>query len=154
MTMKKILCAMIALGFMFSANAASYQSQGCGLGSTIWTDGSSLMHQSLGATTNGSSGNQTFGMTSGTSNCELDGAGGQAQTVFIQANKVALANDIARGNGATLASLTRMYGCTNVDAVGSELQKSYQVIFPSDNTAAPIINRTITDIIDRSSACI
>ena len=45
----------------------------------------SLVHQVLGATTNGTSGNQTFGMTSGTSNRELDGAGGQAQAVFIEA---------------------------------------------------------------------
>ncbi|TNF28323.1 MAG: DUF3015 domain-containing protein, partial [Deltaproteobacteria bacterium] len=50
--MKKLLLAVIALGFA-SAQAASYQAQGCGLGSTIWTDGSSLVHQVLGATTNG-----------------------------------------------------------------------------------------------------
>ena len=153
--MKRILFAVIAFGIVtVSANAASYQAQGCGLGSTIWTDGSSLLHQTLGATTNGLSANQTFGMTSGTSNCELDGSGGQAQTVFIKANKVALANDIARGNGDTLASLTRMYGCTNIDAVGSELQKRYEAIFPSENTSAPLINKTISNIIDKSSACI
>ncbi len=153
--MKKIL-STIAAFFLISttATAASYQAQGCGLGSTIWTDGSSLTHQVLGATTNSSSGNQTFGMTSGTSNCELDGSGGQAQTVFIEANKVALANDIARGTGATLASLTRMYGCTNIDDVGTELQKKYEVIFPSNSTSAPIINKTISTIIDQSSACI
>lgn len=153
--MKKFLCAVMAFGVVSgTATAASYQAQGCGLGSTIWTDGSSLVHQVLGATTNGLSANQTFGMTSGTSNCELDGSGGQAQVVFIEANKVALANDIARGNGDTLASLTRMYGCTNLDAVGSELQKSYEAIFPSENTPAPQVNKTITTIIDKSSACI
>ena len=103
--MKKVLCAIIAWSFVSATNATSYQAQGCGLGSTIWTDGSNLMHQTLGATTNGLSGTQTFGITSGTSNCELDGVGGQAQTVFIQANRVALANDIARGNGATLQKI-------------------------------------------------
>ncbi|MCO4792253.1 MAG: DUF3015 family protein [Bacteriovoracaceae bacterium] len=152
--MKKLLLTMLAFGMMSAANAASYQAQGCGLGSTIWTDGSSLVHQILGATTNGLSGNQTFGMTSGTSNCELDGAGGQAQTVFIEANKVALSNDIARGNGTTLASLTKMYGCSNVDAVGTVLQKRYEEIFPSQNAAATSINSKISNIIDETKACI
>ena len=152
--MKILLVSVLALGFITVANAASYQAQGCGLGSTIWTDSSSHLHQILGASTNVVTGSQSFGITLGTSNCELDGSGGQAQTVFIKANKVALANDIARGNGTTLASLTRMYGCTNLDAIGSVLQKRYEVIFPSKNTKAPFINQIITNIIDSSSACI
>jgi hypothetical protein len=150
--MKKVLYAVLTFSFLTSLHGASYQAQGCGLGSTIWTDGSSLAHQVLGATSNVVT--NTFGISTGTSNCELDGAGGQAQTIFIKANKVALANDIARGNGDTLASLSRMYGCTNVNAIGTELQKSYLVIFPSKNTTAPFINRTIINIIDQSSACI
>jgi hypothetical protein len=151
--MKKILLAVIALSFAGTVSAASYQAQGCGLGSTIWTDGSSLVHQVLGATTNGTSGNNTFGMTSGTSNCELDGAGGQAQVIFIEANKVALSNDIARGEGDTLASLTRMYGCTNLDAVGSVLQENYGKIF-AEGTSSVQVDAQITSLIDNSKACI
>jgi hypothetical protein len=150
--MKKILVGLVAAMFSVSASAA-YQAQGCGLGSTIWTDGSSLVHQVLGATTNGTSANQTFGMTSGTSNCELD-AYGQSQAVFIEANRVALANDIARGNGATLASLTRMYGCSNVEVVGSTLQKNYETIFPSDRVDARQIDSTISGLIKSNQACI
>ena len=150
--MKKILLAVIALGFAGTVSAASYQAQGCGLGSTIWTDGSSLVHQVLGASTNGTSG-QSFGMTSGTSNCELDGAGGQAQVIFIEANKVALSNDIARGEGDTLASLTRMYGCTNLDAVGSVLQQNYGTIF-AEGTTSSQVDAQITSLIDNNKACI
>jgi hypothetical protein len=150
--MKKILLAVIALGFAGTVSAASYQAQGCGLGSTIWTDGSSLVHQVLGASTNGTSG-QSFGMTSGTSNCELDGMGGQAQVIFIEANKVALSNDIARGEGDTLASLTRMYGCTNLDAVGSVLQQNYGTIF-AEGTTSSQVDAQITSLIDNSKACI
>ncbi len=153
--MKKILLGFAASALIStSAFAASYQSQGCGLGSTIWTDGSSLVHQVLGATTNGLSGNQTFGMTSGTSNCELDGAGGQANAVFIKANRVALANDIARGNGDTLASLSKMYGCTNLKAVGTALQGKYETIFPSEAVSATTIDSSIQTIIKTKKACI
>jgi GH24 family phage-related lysozyme (muramidase) len=150
--MKKILVGLIASIVTFSASAA-YHAQGCGLGSTIWTDGSSLMHQVLGATTNGTSGNQTFGMTSGTSNCELE-AVGRANTVFIEANRVALSNDIARGQGDTLASLARMYGCSNVDRVGPALQQNYERIFPSENVDARHVDMTIGTLIQENRACI
>ncbi len=149
--MKKYLVALAAFALSVSAQAASYQAQGCGLGSTIWTDGSSLMHQVLGATTNGTFGNQTFGMTSGTSNCELDGMGGQAQMVFIEANRSALANDIARGQGETLTSLVRMYGCESTN-VGPVLQKNYRKIFSSETVSASEINGQISAVVKR--ACI
>lgn len=150
--MKKILVGLTAMLFGFSATAA-YQAQGCGLGSTIWTDGSSLVHQVLGATTNGVSGNQTFGMTSGTSNCELD-AHGHASAVFIEANRVALANDIARGQGDTLASLARMYGCSNLEMVGPSLQQNYETIFPSESVDARQIDSTINTVLKQNRACI
>lgn len=152
--MKKLVIGMFACALVStSAFAATYQAQGCGLGSTIWTDGSNLVHQVLGATTNGLSANQTFGMTSGTSNCELE-ASGYAQTVFIEANKVALANDIARGQGDTLASLSRMYGCANHSAVGTVLKSNYETIFPSQNVSAQEIDRTISGLIASNKACI
>lgn len=152
--MKKAILGLIAGTLIsVSAQAASYQAQGCGLGSTLFTDGSNVVHQSLGAITNALSFNNTFGMTSGTSNCELDGAGGQANTIFIKANKVALSNDIARGQGATLASLSRMYGCTNFNAVGAALQKEYKTIF-KDNAQASQIDMTIRNVIEQNKACI
>ncbi|OUR98737.1 hypothetical protein A9Q84_04810 [Halobacteriovorax marinus] len=153
--MKKLLFATV-IGGLFSAtvSAASYQAQGCGLGSTLFTDGSSLVHQTLGAITNGLLSNNTFGMISGTSNCELDGAGGMANAVFIKANKVALSNDIARGQGATLASLSRMYGCTNLKAIGSTLQKNYKTIFSETNVQPTQIDMSIRNIIEENKACI
>lgn len=148
----------LIFSFMFSAIisgpvlAANYQAQGCGLGSTIWTDGSNLAHQVLGALTNGTAMN-TIGMTFGTSNCELE-AGGHAQTVFIEANKVALANDIARGQGDTLASLTRMYGCSNIEAVAPLLQSNYEQIFTNESTTAQEIDHNISSLIKKDQACI
>lgn len=150
--MKKSLIALFVL-LSSSAFAASYGPQGCGLGSIVFTDNSSLVDQVLGATTNGTAG-QTFAMTSGTSNCELDGAGGQAQAVFIKANRVSLANDIARGNGETLASLSRMYGCSNHAAIGSALQANYETIFPSETVSAKAIQGKISSIIASEKACI
>ena len=112
-----------------SAMAAGYGAAGCGLGSMIIGSGGGFV-QVFAATTNGTSNSQTFGITSGTSNC---GGGGAAPTVqgFIETNHVALANDISRGNGETLNNLTQLMGCKTKPGTGSLLQKNYNKIFPS-----------------------
>lgn len=154
--MKKIAAIFFAFGMIsVTASAQSYQAQGCGLGSTIWTDGSNLAHQVLGATTNGTSGNQTFGMTFGTSNCQLESSGRtENQELFIEANKIALANDIARGEGETLASLTHLYGCSSTDSVGNALQSQYEAIFSSQDVTAQQINGQIQSVLAAQKACI
>ena len=66
--MKKIsiISVVIALGAPTAALAAPYGMAGCGLGSMLFGDGGL---QTSAATTNGIVANQSFGITSGTSNC-------------------------------------------------------------------------------------
>ncbi len=154
--MKKMLLLLIVLSFgINSAMAAKkYLAGGCGLGTMLFKE-NTLLHQVLAATTNGSSGNQTFGMSTGTLGCEVsDVKKRTAQTVFIQANKVALSNDVARGKGETLATLTQMYGCSNVNTVGPVLRKNYKEIFPNAKTPADQINTKISTILNNSKVCI
>ena len=62
---------MIAGITLASSSAfAGYGAAGCGLGSFVFGDNNSWWAQTLGATTNGTSGSQTFGITTGTSNCD------------------------------------------------------------------------------------
>ena len=65
--MKKIISLIAAIGLTTSMYAND--NTGCGLGSLVIKDQSTVMLQVLAATTNGTSGSQTFGITSGTSNC-------------------------------------------------------------------------------------
>jgi hypothetical protein len=107
-----------------------YGPAGCGLGSIIFEPDSGFT-QIFAATTNGTFGTQTFGITSGTSNCDT-GPGSAASTkAFIAANRSALAKDIARGSGETLGSVSRLAGCQNMAAVGPILQRNFSQIFPS-----------------------
>lgn len=46
---------------------------GCGWGSKLFDGQQGVAPQVLAVTTNGTSGNQTFGITSGTSGCSQDG---------------------------------------------------------------------------------
>ena len=70
--MKKLL-VLLFVGFMVigfsTALFADQKNYGCGLGSMAFEGNDGLISQVSAATTNGTSGNQTFGITSGTSNC-------------------------------------------------------------------------------------
>ena len=128
----KIVLAMVLMIGSTSVYAAGYADAGCGLGSLVfgkkkgWT-------QVLASTTNGTFGSQTFGITSGTSNCS---ASIMKLGYFIDSNKPALKADVARGHGETLNSLSEIYNCQNSAAFNSALQANYSNIFSSNETQA------------------
>lgn len=107
-----------------------YGTAGCGLGSVLFGNKPGLV-QVLAATTNGTFGTQTFGITTGTSNCEETRASLTATRTFIQANREAVSKDIARGSGETISSLSTLAGCSNAGAVGAALQSNFSSIFPN-----------------------
>lgn len=127
-----LLCAVTAA----PALAAPYGMAGCGLGSQIIT--SNGMMQTLAATTNGTSGSQTFGITTGTSNCVRSGVvlASKEQEAFFEANFDRIQMDIAQGGGEHLAALGAMFGCgEGVQAAMFALaQKSYEAVFPTATT--------------------
>ena len=133
---------------------AKYGTAGCGLGSLLFGSKPGII-QIFAATTNGTSGNQTFAITTGTSNCE-DTAGGSASAkVFIQANREALAKDISRGQGETLKNLSTLAGCADSNAVGATLQKNYSSIFPSASTTTETVSDSILGTLksEKTLAC-
>lgn len=145
-----LVAALTSVSFAKTDKKASgdrnYGMAGCGLGSMLMgKDGGQI----FAATTNGTFGNQTFGISTGTLNCTSDAKMAMADRMdkFIVANRAAITSDIARGNGETITSLTQMMGCkANPEQVGSVLQKNFQSIFSSENK---VINR-ITDSIIQS----
>lgn len=141
---------LLSLVMFFSvsnfAHAAGYGDAGCGLGSIVFGSKQGFI-QIFAATTNGTFGSQTFGITSGTSNCR---GGGKTVAVFIEANKVALSNDIARGQGEALNSLAYLYGCKNPSEIGQSLQTNYSSIFPAADVKAEQIESSITTILRKA----
>ena len=103
----------VAPGLVF----ANYGMAGCGLGSMLFDENGGFQ-QVLAATTNGTFGNQTFGISSGTSNCTKNGMvkNEREQEVFIAMNYDSLTQDIARGEGETLSALTNLMGCSKEGA--------------------------------------
>jgi hypothetical protein len=91
------------------------QGPGCGLGKMVWADYSrqkSIAPQVMMATTNGTFGSQTFGISFGTSGCTNDGTvmGQHKASVFAAANYESLSQEMARGGGEHLASLAELMG--------------------------------------------
>lgn len=135
--MKYLVISLLALG---SINAAAAVGQaGCGLGNQILGNEPGFM-QVVAATSNGFSGSQTFGITSGTSNC-LDSRGNAAVEAFVEANQVALNNDISRGSGETVSTLSNMLSCANGNVAAKALQTSFDEI--SSQKSAPAMTESI-----------
>jgi hypothetical protein len=116
--MKRVMVITVAMvlvftGLVFAAGDAR-QNTGCGLGTMLFkgnADNSTIL-QTLQATTNGIFGNQTFGITTGTSECQQPKSfvsNGQINE-FMVANMDNLARDIAQGRGETLDAFAELVG--------------------------------------------
>ena len=106
------------------------------------------------STTNGTSGTQTFGITSGTSNCTDDENNEVANRMdlFVVGNKVALADDIARGQGETLNGLSQLMGCQDQSKLNAALQSEFATIFPNAEVVANEVTDSIVTVVMNDSA--
>lgn len=152
-SLRLALSSAIVLSSSF-ALADPYGTAGCGLGSMLFHNDKGLV-QVLAATTNGLLGNQTFAISSGTSNCADTATGKRAMQIFIEANREALAKDASRGSGETIVNLSSIAGCANPAAVGATLQKNFKAIFPDENVSNELVVSSMMDTLksDKALAC-
>ncbi len=133
-----------------------YGMAGCGLGSIVF-GGKPGIVQVVAATFNGTMGNQTFGITSGTSNCVSEDDAKRAE-LFVETNRLALEDDISRGQGETLSSFASILGCGTNEKLGPQLQKNFETIFPSRATSSKAITEGIFNTIvsdkELAAACL
>ena len=106
--MKKIIGLVAALGL--TASVYANENTGCGLGSLVIKNQNTVVLQVLAATTNGTSGSQTFGITSGTSNCDKPSnfVSNDKLNQFVAQNMDELAMDISAGQGETLNTVANV----------------------------------------------
>jgi len=124
--------------------SGKYGTAGCGLGSLAF-DNQPGGIQILASTTNNLFGTQTFGITTGTSNCG-PGLFAQGTRNFVDANREVLAKDISRGTGEAIGALAVINACEDSSKVGAALQKNFSAIFPSEDAT----NEQVTDAILRT----
>jgi len=136
--MRKILIAVVLSALPAFAFAQQNNIGTCGRGAKLFDGQSGIAPQVLAVTTNGTSGNQTFGITTGTSGCTQDGVVKSTwkTAMFIDGNKDRLARDMSIGNGETLDSLAHLIGVRDEDRVafGRVMQANVSLIFPAGST--------------------
>lgn len=136
--MKKILIAVVISAVPAFAFAQQNNIGSCGWGAKLFDGQSGIAPQVLAVTTNGTSGNQTFGITTGTSGCTQDGVVKSTwkTAMFIDGNKDRLARDMSVGNGETLDSLAHLIGVREQDRAtfNRVVQANVSLIFPSGST--------------------
>jgi hypothetical protein len=116
--MKKVLVAAVVVASLLVAGVAfagqATGNTGCGLGTMLFKNNAdnSVLLQAFQSTTNVIFGNQTFGITSGTSDCAQpkNFVSNERATEFMAANMDNLAKDIARGRGETLDAFAELMG--------------------------------------------
>ena len=142
----KVIAATAVLAIAFGAAqiekalAENKNNVGCGLGSQIFNGQRGTIQQSAAVTTNGTSSNQTFGISFGTSGCTKDGVVDPPQqaAAYTSGNLDKLASDAARGEGESLKSLAELMGIAEQDQhVFFQIsQRNFSTIFSSENTTA------------------
>lgn len=153
--MKKIILA----GSIILASAASFAAAnnvGCGLGTVVMGGQSGAAPQILAVTTNGTSGNQTFGISSGTLGCSQDGVvpTNKIAMSFIEGNQARLAREIATGQGDTVAGLASVLHVADADVTtfSSVLKDNYGKIFVQADTSGVDVLSNIKQVLTNNSA--
>jgi hypothetical protein len=142
----RTVTASVVMALALGAPAAWAQqgetadSTGCGLGTMLFEGERGVAPQILAVTTNGTSGNQTFGISSGTLGCTQNGVVRPPAEVeiLLMSSLDSLAADVARGDGETLRSLAALMAIEEADQPRffTSLQDNFVRIFPSENVSA------------------
>jgi hypothetical protein len=147
----------LKLGILFgltlsvSLSAAGYGSAGCGLGSLLFKEDKKVL-QILAATTNGIYANQTFGISSGTSNCTNSGLVHQdkAQEIFVSLNYESLEQEISMGRGEKLDTLAGLFGCSESKNFNSVAKKNFSQIFGKQDSNPSTLISFLKDEVKRN----
>ena len=121
---------------------------GCGLGNKVIKRPDSAVMYSLQATTNGTSANQTFGISSGTSGCKkvVFVMNDKAQE-FVAANMDSLAKEMAKGQGESMDTLAELLNIKDKSTFFAALQSNYTSIYASSKVE-------MSDVLDNVSTSI
>ncbi|RIL05682.1 MAG: hypothetical protein DCC71_09490 [Proteobacteria bacterium] len=135
-----VLSLAVGMLALPAADAFADPDIGCGFGTQIWTGSKGVAPKVLGATTNGTLGNQTFGISSGTLGCRQGGTvtADAKVRIFTSANLESLARDMAQGRGETLDAFATLLGIRQGDknAFFSFTQSHFAELYAGDAVTA------------------
>lgn len=148
-----ILAATLLCGASMSAHAVAPGGPGCGWGNLVFEGKSGLPVHLLATIVNGTSGNKTFGMTSGTNGCNTSGALTYGGKSLLTKNGVLeeVAQDMAVGEGEALTALSVSMGIKAEDRAhfNQLMHENFASVFPNENVTAEEVMNNIVAVMRR-----
>jgi len=146
--MKKIIAGLVLLSASSVANAGAAGGNDCGWGQALFEGQTGPAPHVLGLTTNGTSGNNTFGVTTGTNGCSSSGTltyGGQNMVSAIMNE---FTEDVARGEGDALNTVAIVYGVEQKDrkTFAKVMHENFAVLFPTEDVTADEMMASIEEL--------
>ena len=151
--MRKLLLPALVLSAGLSA-ADVRDNVGIGIGTMIFEGQSGLLSQICAATTNGSFGNQTFAITTGTLGAKpWTGivSNGQVQG-FVADNMDKLARDIAAGQGESIDTLAELIAlpADQREVFAKSLQAKFDKIYTSPTVTSTEVVENIARVVEKA----
>jgi hypothetical protein len=147
--MKRLILALAVVSIASTAAARGNGPAGCGLGTAVvFKNPSAWWQHVLAATTNQTSGNQTFGMTSGTLGCQRARGPLAGVQSFMDDNLGQLAVETAQGQGETLEALSSLIGVEAADKTyfNQTLKANFNKVFSAEATSGDA-HQALTEVL-------
>jgi hypothetical protein len=153
--MKRLLIGSLLAMTSLTALADAPGGPNCGWGNMLFEGQRGLPPHFIASTTNGTSGNATFGMTSGTNGCSTDGTltyGGKSW-LAINGMLDELSEDMAKGEGEALTTYAVLLGVEEQDRAhfAAITHRHFSEIFSSPNVTGEQVHAATLDVIKRDS---
>lgn len=149
----RIVTGLVLLGASSVAMADAAGGPNCGWGNMLFEGQSGTAPHVLAVTTNGTSGNNTFGMTSGTNGCSTSGKLTYGGKNVVSSIMNEFSEDVARGEGDALNTVAVVYGVAPADrdAFAQVMHENFNVIFPNENVTADDMMASIEAVMKADS---
>lgn len=137
--MKKVILVAGLLGASLTAHAEAVGGNGCGWGNMIFAGKSGLPVHLLASITNGTSGNASFGMTTGTNGCTTGTLTYNGKSLLGMTGVLEeVAQDMATGQGEALTALSVSMGVPAEDRAhfNTVMHENFSSIFTSKDVTA------------------
>jgi hypothetical protein len=135
--MKRFLLGAVLISSSAVTFAAAPGGANCGWGNMLFEGQSGTPSHIVASITNGSTGNNTFGMTFGTNGCDTSGTLTYGGKEMIDVSKVMdeFSEDVARGDGEVLTAVAVSLGVTveDRDTFKKAMHENFDAIFPSSS---------------------
>ncbi len=145
--LRKKIAALVAAGMLAVSTSAFAGNVGPGLGYLLCHDKEGMGWDLLGAFLNGIWYNQFFAISFGTWGYDKAAVAMTETNQFISDNMDALANDIAKGEGEYIDTLSTMLNVSDSVAFKASLQNNFDEIFSSSEVSAQEVANKIYSLV-------